>query len=137
MSYLDQIADQLRADEGVREKPYRDTVGKLTIGCGRNLDDIGLSQDEISFLLDNDIKRAEATARTLFPTFDQLSDNRKVVLVSMAFNVGQQGLAGFAKLRAAVAAGDFSQAAVEMMNSRWSTQVGRRADRLAKMMRDG
>lgn len=137
MSYQDILHAQLRADEGVKDRPYRDSVGKLTIGVGRNLDDIGLSQDEISYLLENDIRRAELAAKDLFPTFDQLSDNRKAVLVSMAFNVGKQGLSGFAKLRAAIAAGDFTQAAVEMMNSRWSTQVGRRADRLSKLMREG
>ena len=33
---------QLKAHDGLRLKPYRDSVGKLTVGVGRNLDDVGL-----------------------------------------------------------------------------------------------
>lgn len=136
MTYRDIVRPQLRLDEGVRLKPYKDTVGKLTIGCGRNLDDVGLRPDEIDYLLENDITAAENTARALF-SFDALSDNRKAVLVNMAFNLGQQRLAGFAKFRAAVAAGDFDAASREMLSSAWASQVGQRAVRLATQMRQG
>lgn len=136
VTYRDILRSQLKVDEGIKPKPYRDTVGKLTIGVGRNLDDVGITPTEIDFLLDNDIDRAENVAKVCFPNFDALSDNRKAVLTNMAFNVGPS-LSGFVKLKAAVALSDFEAAAVEMLNSRWSIQVGRRSERLAKMMRDG
>lgn len=137
MGYRDIVRAQLKVDEAVRVKPYRDTVGKLTIGVGRNLDDVGLRSDEVEYLLDNDITAAEATARALFPTFEQLSDNRKAVVVNMSFNLGQTRLAGFVKLRQRVEAEDFEGAAREMLNSGWASQVGNRAVRLANMMRSG
>jgi lysozyme len=137
MSYLDIVRAQLKVDEGVRVKPYRDTVGKISIGVGRNLDDVGLSSAEVEMLLDNDIASAENTARTLFPTFDSLSDARKAVLVNLAFNMGQARLSGFIKLRKAVEAGNFDAAAREMENSGWYSQVGKRAVRLANQMRIG
>lgn len=137
MSYRDILRPQLKVDEGVRVKPYRDTVGKLTIGVGRNLDDVGLRADEVNYLLEKDIDVAEATARVLFPSFDDLSQSRQAVLVNMAFNVGQTRLAGFAKLRAAVAAGNYDAASREMLDSGWASQVGNRAVRLATMMRNG
>lgn len=137
MSYRDIVRAQLRVDEGVKAKPYRDTMGKLTIGCGRNLDDVGLFQDEIDLLLENDITRAEESARSLFPTFDELTDNRRAVLVNLAFNIGQTRLAQFKKLRKAVVANDFETAHVEMLCSLWADQVGQRAVRLAKLMREG
>jgi hypothetical protein len=56
---------------------------------------VGLRPKEIDFMLDNDLDEAEATARTLFPTFDSLSEARKAVLVNMAFNMGLHRLAGF------------------------------------------
>jgi lysozyme len=37
--------------EDIRLKPYYCSEGKLTIGCGRNLEDIGLSKEEALFLL--------------------------------------------------------------------------------------
>lgn len=137
MSHLDIARAQLRVDEGVKSKPYRDTVGKWTIGCGRNLDDVGLSPEEIDFLLDNDINRAEADAKDLFPTFDLLSDVRKAVLINLSFNIGKVRLAQFKKLRKAVTSEDYEQASVEMLTSLWADQVGQRANRLAKQMRDG
>ena len=41
------LTELLKKHEGIRSKPYKDTVGKITIGVGRNLDDVGLSNDEI------------------------------------------------------------------------------------------
>jgi lysozyme len=137
LSYLHIAQAQLKVDEGVKRFPYRDSVGKLTIGCGRNLDDVGLSDEEINFLLTQDLYRADMTARTLFPGFERLSDARKAVLVNMAFNLGQTRLAGFQRLREAVKEQDWEQAAKEMLDSRWSQQVGQRAVRLAEQMRRG
>lgn len=121
----------------MRTKPYRDTMGKLTIGIGRNLDDVGLSTAEINQLLENDLDRAEACAAELFPNFDSLSDARRAVLVNMAFNMGRDRLALFRKLRKAVEACDFDTAYTEIVSSLWASQVGVRATRLAKQMKEG
>ncbi|HZR03635.1 MAG TPA: glycoside hydrolase family protein [Burkholderiales bacterium] len=137
MSYRDIAKSQLRIDEGVRGKPYRDTVGKLTIGVGRNLDDVGLSPDEIDYLLDNDVTNAEIVARILFPSFNSLSDNRRAAIINMALNLGQERLAGFHDMRAAVERQDWAGAATAMLDSRWAGQVGKRADRLAQMIKEG
>ncbi|MFA6168950.1 MAG: hypothetical protein WC700_20155, partial [Gemmatimonadaceae bacterium] len=56
---------QLKIDEGIKPYPYTDSVGKLTIGVGRNLVDVGLRPKEIDFLLENDIDEAVACARHL------------------------------------------------------------------------
>lgn len=137
MSYLEIVKTQLRIDEGDRSKPYRDTVGKTTIGVGRNLDDVGLREDEISLMLNNDVAVAEIACDGLFPSFKTLSDNRKAVLINLAFNIGMERLAGFHDMRNAIAAGEFDKAADAMMDSRWAQQVGDRAVRLEKLMRDG
>ena len=41
---------QLRLHEGVERKPYQCTAGYLTIGVGRNIEERGLSDDEIDSL---------------------------------------------------------------------------------------
>ena len=137
MSYRDIARAQLKVDEGVRLKPYRDSLGILSIGVGRNLEDRGLRPVEVDFMLDNDLDEAEVIAKTLFPTFTSLSDARKAVLLNMALNLGQTRLSGFVKLRKAVEAGNFDAAAREMENSGWYQQVGNRAVRLANQMRNG
>lgn len=129
--------EQLIRHEGLKLLPYVDSVGKLTIGVGRNLTDRGLSYDEALILLSNDIIIAERNARTLCPTYANLSDARQQVLTNMSFNLGWSRLSKFVKMFAAIAAGDFALAAKEMLDSKWAKQVGGRADELAKMMKEG
>ena len=137
MSYLDIVIAQLRIDEGTRVKPYKDQFGNITIGVGRNLTAVGLSDDEIEVLLANDVNHAAVAAATVFPSFPALSDQRKAVLVNMAFNIGQQGLSEFTQFIALVEAQDWNGAADDMIRTRWATEVGPRATRLAQHMRDG
>jgi len=133
------VTEQLFRHEGVRRFPYLDTEGKITIGVGRNLTDVGLSPDEIGVLFEADLERAITTA-TIVATeavFERLSDRRKAVLVNMAFNLGPRRLATFVRFFDAVAKGDYAAAASEMRRSRWATQVGQRAEELAQEMEDG
>lgn len=137
MSYINILKPQLVIDEDKRSKPYRCTAGKLSIGVGRNLEDVGLSDDEIELLLSNDIKRAEAAARRLVPAFEQLSDARKAVVVNMAFNLGETRLRAFVGTLAAINRQDWAAAASGMRNSLWFKQVGNRAVRLVAAMERG
>ena len=127
-------ADLIR-DEGLRLKPYRDTVGKLTIGIGRNLDDVGISEHEAIAMLNSDIERTWADLDRIAPWWQGLDDVRKRVLLNMAFNLGIGGLAKFKNTLAAVKEGRYADAADEMLASKWANQVGDRATRLAAMMR--
>jgi lysozyme len=128
---------QLTTDEGNRAKPYPCSEGKLTIGVGRNLDDRGLRPDEIQLMLSNDIAESAVECRKLFRNFDRMSEVRQEVLVNMAFNLGFNRLSGFKKLIAAIHASDWSMAAVQMLDSKWAQQVGKRAQRLAAAMQSG
>lgn len=133
----DALAAQLRIDEGVRPYPYLDTMKKLTIGCGRNLDDVGLSQDEITYLLNNDIEKVCAQLDVALPWWRQLTERRQQVLANMCFNLGIRKFLGFPKMLAAMQSGRYDEAAAEMLDSKWSQQVGDRAKRLAQMMKEG
>ena len=134
---IDLLAKELTNDEGIRSKVYVDTVGKKTIGVGRNLDDVGLSDDEIQFLLKNDISRVLDELDRALPWFRIMSDNRQRVLANMSFNLGLPTLLQFKATLAAMQAGRYDDAAAGMMDSKWSSQVGQRAVRLAQMMREG
>ena len=120
-----------------RHMPYKDTVGKWTIGWGRNISDNGISEKEALAMLDNDIENAVDDARALFDNFDGLDNTRQHVLIDMSFNMGQKRLGGFRRMIAAVQAKDFTRAADEMVSSRWYLQTGTRAARLELMMRTG
>jgi|SRR5581483_8811785 len=131
------LIDQLIRDEGVRLKPYRDQVGKLTIGVGRNLDDVGISELEAEWLLHNDISRAEDALLQALPWAKDLDEVRRSALINMAFNMGIGGLLGFKNTLAAIQEGRYNDAADGMFESKWATQVGPRAHRLALQIKTG
>lgn len=132
------LREQLLRDEGVVLLPYTDSVGKLTIGVGRNLDDVGISRHEAEVLLDNDINRATAAVMERLPWAAALGEVRFAVLVNMTFNMGIGGLVGKnPKALAACERGDYDEAAREMLDGPWKDQVGPRAHRLADQMRTG
>ena len=132
------IEEQLILHEGLRLKPYRDTIkGHLTIGVGRNLDVTGITRDEAIHLLRNDLVRVRRELSAALPFFTRLSPIRRQVLIDMAFNLGTRGLLKFKKMLAAIDRGDYEIASIEMLSSKWATQVGKRAQRLALMIRLG
>lgn len=137
MSYTDILRANLALEEGERRMPYKDIFGNITIGIGRNLSGKGISEDEEALMFANDCAEAERAAEALFPSFQTLTDNRKAALADMAFNLGQQRLSAFHALIAAVADEDWDAAAQAMLASKWASQVGARAQKLAQLMRDG
>ena len=127
------VESWLREEEGYRRFMYLDTEGIPTIGYGRNLKDVGINPIETEFLLRNDMQSALIAAAS-FPWFDDLSDLRKAVIVDMIFNMGLPRFKTFKKMIRAVTNKVYSVAALEMMNSKWARQVGKRADKLAYVM---
>ena len=128
---------QLIRHEGLRLKPYKDTVGKLTIGVGRNLDDVGITEQEAMILLDNDIERTKLDLLKALPWINKIDSVRQDVLINMAFNMGIGGLLGFKNTLASVQSGNYADAADKMLQSKWAGQVGLRASELSNMMRTG
>lgn len=122
--------------EGLKLRPYRDTVGKLTIGVGRNLDDVGITEAEALHLLANDIVKVSQQLMAQLPVYNQLDDTRKLALVDMGF-MGVHKLLGFKGMIAALEAQDWEAASNHCLASKWATQVHGRANDIATMIRTG
>lgn len=136
MNY-NRLIEQLKLHEGVRNRPYTDSVGKLTIGVGRNLTDKGLKPKEVEYLLMNDIMDCVDDLNRNIPWWRQLNEVRQRVLMDMCFNLGIGKLLGFENTLKYMEHGDYTQAAANMLQSKWAAQVGQRAKRLSEMMRTG
>lgn len=132
---MTKLIEMLLLHEGMKLAPYRCPRGYLTIGVGRNLDNVGITKDEALYLLFNDVTRCRETLERECPWFEKLSDNRQDVIISMAFNMGFRGLLGFKGMIAALEKGDFDAASQEMLKSYWQKQVGQRAKDLAEIMK--
>lgn len=134
------MVSELRRDEGIMQSAYQDSLGYWTIGVGRLIDKRKggrLRDEEIDFLLLNDIAEKEEELDAAIPWWRTLSDARQRVILNMCFNLGIKGLLGFKNTLAMVKSGDYAGAAIGMLNSKWAKQVGDRAVRLSKMMKEG
>src|SRR5690348_9139635 len=98
MSVHDKLTRQLKRDEGCSLKPYVDSVGKLTIGVGRNLSDKGISSTESILLLASDVSDAMRDLYKALPWTSSIDEARRAALINMAFNMGINGLLSFVKI---------------------------------------
>jgi len=131
------LYEQLTRDEGMRARMYLDSEGVPTIGIGHNLRDRPISERAIQIIFEDDLADTEADVRMRIPVFATLSEARRGVLLNMAFNLGIGGLLEFRKMLEALRIQDWDRAATEMLDSKWASQVGARATRLAEQMITG
>lgn len=134
---MNQLLHQIKRHEGFSGKPYLDTVGRTTIGYGRNLDARPLTEDEGARLLEQDLLRLETRLDLAVREMESYCLARRAALVNMAYNLGVRGLFGFRKMWRAIDRGDWEEAADEALDSRWAVQVKVRALDIAHMLRSG
>ena len=139
------LLEMLKRHEGVvktngRHVAYKCSAGYWTLGIGRNVDPnggIGLSDDEVDYLLENDIERVIKELSSEYRWFNQLDDVRKDAMIDISFNLGATRLRGFKNALAAMESADYKTAAQEFLDSKWSRDVKGRSTELAYMIETG
>ena len=154
MPTSEHLLDQLKRHEGFRKRVYLDTCTppKPTIGYGYNLEanplhlssleisqahTKGINQVEAERLLKLMITQCRHQLEVTLPFFSKLDTVRQDVLINMCFNIGLAGLLKFKKSLLLIEAGEYSTASVELLNSKWSKDVGNRALELSTQMKKG
>lgn len=148
----------LAFEEGFSEKPYIDTEGYPTAGIGLKLGPKGSPLSNYTFTvprtvadvwlrcyLDRMLQNvdsypnvADALRRlTTQSTGAMYSDPRTCVLLSMCYQMGVPEVAAFANTLGYIASGDYTNAAANMLQSKWAKQTPQRAARHAEQMRAG
>jgi lysozyme len=135
----EKLLEMLKRHEGVRSKVYLCSAGYETIGVGRNISEsgMGLSEDEVDYLLENDIVRVIKELSSEYPWFKDLDDVRKDAMIDISFNLGATRLRGFKRALAAMEVADYKMAAKEFLDSKWSRDVKGRATELCYMIEMG
>ena len=136
---MSKLVEMIKRHEGVKSKVYLCSAGYETIAVGRNIAEsgLGLSEDEIEYLLNNDIKRVREELEDNYFWFRALNEARQDAMIDICFNLGLTRLRGFVKALEAMSREQFDIAADEFMDSRWSQQVGNRAIEVTEMIRTG
>ena len=140
------LRKMIELHEGKRNYIYNDKTGKIitsktgkmTVGIGRNIEDVPLSEDEIQYLLSNDLKRTiDFLDKRFMPWWREMKEARQAVLIDMCFNLGGKKLMVFVNTLASMKAGHYATTVSNMEHSLWYKQVGTRARRLVDMMKTG
>ena len=123
------LEDYIKGVEGYSNTVYSDTLGNPTVGIGHmdrtmHIGDY-YTDDQIDILFDQDITNAMKIIHALYPNFDQIDENRQIVLISLAFNMGNR-LEEFHNTNRAINSGDWNTVAGNLQQSLWYTQVGTR-----------
>ena len=133
------LVNMLKRHEGVRDKVYMCSAGYETIGVGRNISEsgLGLSNDEIEYLLKNDVMRCQQELLGEYEWFKDLDSVRQDAMIDLSFNIGQTKLRTFVKALGHMATGNYEEAGQEFYRSRWAEQVGDRSLEICQMISSG
>ena len=133
------LVDQIKRQEGLRLDAYQDTLGNWTVGYGHTPAFPGqmITEAEAEALLMQDLNSAQTDLLSSLPWCFSLSVPRYCVLWNMTFNMGIGRLLEFRLMLAAVRTGNYGEAAKQMLNSLWASQVHDRAVELAEQMETG
>ena len=135
---LEKLTAQLVEHEGEQLFPYYCSVGKTTIGVGRNLSDKGISQEESRFMLNNDIEECFNDLKTIFMhPFEQFPESIQHCLIDMRFQLGYSGFRKFKKMIKAANNRNMEDMIKEMRDSNWYRQVPARAEHLIEIIKEG
>ena len=136
---MEKLIKMITRHEGERSHVYKCSVGMETIGIGRAIGagGLGLSDDEISMLLANDVNRVIDELSASFPWFLELDEVRRDAIIDICFNLGITKLLNFKNALNAMDIEDYKSASMHFYDSRWAKQVGDRADELCEMIRTG
>lgn len=134
-------------EEGFRNKPYLCSEGYVTIGYGTKLHNskgmnpadfpISVSRGMGEEWLHSEValKDMKMLRSDVSYTYRHLDDDRRAIILSMAYQMGTAGVLKFKNMWRELAEGDYYTASVEMLDSRWATQTPERANRHARVMR--
>ena len=132
---FEKIKQNLIREEGLELKPYYCTgePPKLTIGVGRNLDDRGISEATAMQMLEEDIELCIRELKLAVPNFINFPEPVQEVLVDLCFNLGISRLLNFKKtlkyLDEGLMTGNYTKAAVELLDSNYAKQLPARSKR--------
>lgn len=124
----------IKQAEGWKPEAYQDSVGVWTIGYGTNLQELTINRTLGEQWLQERVLQSEHEAQR-FEWYARLNAPRKRAIVELIYNMGLRRFVGFIRMIGALDRGNYGLAATELMTSKYASQVGVRATRLAAMLR--
>ena len=140
MNY-DKLLESVKKHEGYKNHVYLDTLGKRTVGVGHLCvedfweDGKEYEEDFLMDILKKDLQQAIRQANLKCEGL-KISDDAKIIIIEMIFQLGGTGVSKFRKMWQALQQDppDYAEASVQMLDSRWAKQSPNRAKEMARLM---
>jgi GH24 family phage-related lysozyme (muramidase) len=141
----DDIKKMIIRHEGIRNMPYKDSLGLWTVGIGHLIGDgktlppewnRKFSKEEIMKMFDDDYAHHRLAAQRI-PNFGNLNGKGQGALTDLTFNMGPSWIDRWPMLKKQLASNDLAGAAANLENSKWYGQVGKRAPTVVDLLRNG
>ena len=139
---MSRLLESVKKHEGYRNKVYLDTLGKRTVGVGHLCvedfweDDKEYEEKFLMTILEQDLQSAIKGAKDLMQEhgcmdIDELAEE---IIIEMVFQLGKTGVSKFRNMWKHLSALEYSDAASEMLDSRWAKQTPNRAEGMSAQM---
>ncbi len=136
-AFIERLSERLEVEEGCELYPYQCTQGYTSLGIGRNLQSRGITKDEALYMLKTDIEIITNELNANFPWWKDMSENRRLALADLAFNLGMPKLKAFKRCLAYMEEGKYAESAMELLDSNYARQLPARSQRNADLIREG
>ena len=143
------LKESIKIHEGFRDSVYLCPTGHPTVGYGFRVAD--LSADELALnagvvepmskevaekILDIKITKFKKQVYNALPWLTYAPMDIQDALCEMAYQMGVAGLLGFKNTLAMIKERKYTQAAENMLKSKWATQTPKRAREIANLVRN-
>ena len=139
----DKLLESVKKHEGFRDTVYLDTLNKRTVGYGHLCvedhweDGKKYDKEYLEEVLEKDLQSAIDQADDMCSNLT-ISDDAKIIIIEMIFQLGGTGVSKFRKMWAALQEDppNYFEAHVQMLDSRWAKQTPNRASEMAEQMQN-
>jgi GH24 family phage-related lysozyme (muramidase) len=144
MDFMTKLRLTLESDEGVIHEVYLDHLSQKTCAIGHlclagepEFDlpvGTAISEERVAELFEKDMKICLDDCRFLHSDFDELPDDARLTIASLAFQLGLPRYSLFQKHHAAVKKRDWTEAAAQLRDSKLYRQTPERTERHARRL---
>ena len=140
---MNKLLESVKKHEGFRDTVYLDTLNKRTVGYGHLCvedhweDGKKYDKEYLEEILEKDLQSAIDQADDMCSNLT-ISDDAKIIIIEMIFQLGGTGVSKFRKMWAALQENppNYFEAHVQMLDSKWSKQTPARASEMAEQMQN-
>ncbi|WP_086245253.1 glycoside hydrolase family protein [Campylobacter devanensis] len=142
-----ELINELKREEGFRDRVYQCTAGVDTIGYGFNVAYLSkaelelndgviepMSEEVATQILNRKVKKLIKSVDEVYSWIDNLPEVVKIGIYDMIYQLGIKGFGSFVNTQKYLKLLDYSKAIENIKNSKWAKQTPRRANNLIKKL---